>query len=165
MTLFVKKSSVFPAGRHDVFLRLKELATLREISWPYATFTSIERCEDMSWNPGETTSFRLHLFGIIPFGTHTIRVVRFSETEGVYTHERNNHVPVWNHEIILRELTDKTCEYTDRVEIGAGWKSIFFYLWACCFYAHRQRKWIRILNNQSRKNGMWLNGGKNRRDD
>lgn len=75
-------------------------------------------------------------------------MIRFSEDEGIYTHEGNEHVPAWNHEIILKDLQGGFCEYTDRVEIGAGWKTPFIYLWAYCFYAHRQRKWIRILTKE-----------------
>ena len=88
------------------------------------------------------------LLGLIPFGIHTIHVIRFSEDEGIYTHEGNEHVPAWDHEIILKDLQGGFCEYTDRVEIGAGWKTPFIYLWAYCFYAHRQRKWIRILTKE-----------------
>lgn len=141
----VKKTSVFPAGRHEVFYRLQKLSTLQDVAWPYATFTPTDGTEDMTWESGVTSSYRFRLFGLIPFGIHTIHVIRFSEEEGIYTHEGNQHVPVWNHEIILKDLSEETCEYTDRVEIGAGWKTIFVYLWACCFYAHRQRKWIRML--------------------
>ena len=35
--------------------------------------------------------------------------------------------------------------YTDQVEIRAGWKTPFVWLWANAFYAHRQKKWIRLL--------------------
>lgn len=36
---------------------------------------------------------------------------------------------------------------TDRsgFPIHAGWKTVFVWLWAKMFYAHRQRKWIRLL--------------------
>ena len=37
---------------------------------------------------------------------------------------------------------------TDRVEIHAGWKTVFVWLWANAFYAHRQRKWIRLLKRE-----------------
>lgn len=144
-TRIVKRTSVFPAGRREVFRRLQKLSTLQEVAWPYATFIPIDGTEDMDWEPGGTSSYRFRLFGLIPFGTHTIHVIRFSETEGIYTREGNKRVPVWNHEIILKDQPGGSCEYTDQVEIGAGWKTIFVYLWACCFYAHRQRKWIRIL--------------------
>mgnify|MGYP000048845669 CR=1 FL=1 len=100
------------------------------------------------WEEGSITSYKFKLFGLIPFGRHTIHVIRFDEEKGIYTHEKNEHVPVWNHEIILRELPDQTCEYTDQVEIGAGWKTIFIYVWACMFYVHRQKKWIKILKKK-----------------
>ena len=30
----------------------------------------------------------------------------------------------------------------------AGWKTLLVYLWANCFYAHRQRKWKRLLKKK-----------------
>jgi hypothetical protein len=38
-------------------------------------------------------------------------------------------------------------EYTDRVEIRAGWKTAFIWAWANAFYAHRQRRWVRLLRD------------------
>jgi len=37
---------------------------------------------------------------VIPFGTHTIHIVRF-DPEVVSSREGNEHVPVWNHEITM----------------------------------------------------------------
>ena len=42
-------------------------------------------------------------------------------------------------------------QYTDRVEIQAGWKTLFIWLWANMFYTHRQRKWIRLLQERNEK--------------
>ena len=84
------------------------------------------------------------LFGIIPFGIHTIRIVGL-DPEGISSQESNRHVPVWNHDILLVPVGENHTEYTDRVEIRAGWKTIFIWLWAKAFYAHRQRRWIRLL--------------------
>ena len=64
---------------------------------------------------------------------------------GISSREENEHVPVWNHEIMLMKLDGSRTEYTDRVEIKAGWKTIFIWLWAKAFYAHRQRKWVKLL--------------------
>lgn len=88
-------------------------------------------------------------FGFIPFGTHTINVIRFGSDEGIYTHEGNEHVPTWNHEIILEELSGNKCRYTDKVDIDAGWKTIFIWIWANFFYSHRQRKWIKLLKGKN----------------
>lgn len=151
MSMTIKRTSAFPASRHDVFLKLQKLETLQKVAWPYATFTPVDGNLDSVWEAGKIYSYRFRLLGLIPFGTHTINVVRFDEDEGIYTHESNEHVPVWNHEITLISTGEESCEYTDKVEIGAGRKTAFIYVWAHLFYSHRQRKWIRML----RKRRIW----------
>ena len=138
----VYKTSMFPASRDIVFSKLQELETLQYIAAPYATFAPVDP-NNMVWTMGSTTSYRFRLFGIIPFGTHVIHIERFDK-DMVKSKEGNEHVPVWNHTIYLKENENGT-EYTDKVEIDAGWKTPFIYLWAKAFYAHRQRKWIKML--------------------
>ena len=140
----VTRSSIFPASCEEVFGCLQKLETLQRVAWPYATFEPVG--EDAGvWKPGDVSSYRFRLCGLIPFGTHTIRVIRFGIDEGIYTHEGNEHVPTWNHRIDLEPLTDGSCRYTDCVDIDAGWKTPFIWLWAQTFYAHRQRAWVRFL--------------------
>lgn len=145
--MIVRRTSVFPAGRQLVFLKLQKLETLQAIAAPYATFEPVGDAAPV-WTAGMTASYRFRLFGRIPFGTHTIHIVRLCE-DGISSREGNRHVPVWNHEIRLVPLDEKRTEYTDTVEIHAGWKTVFVWLWACAFYAHRQRKWIRMLKEES----------------
>ena len=90
------------------------------------------------------SSWHLQLFGSIPFGTHPICILRF-DSEKISCREDSKHVPVWNHAIQPVPIHENRTEYTDRMEIRAGWKTIFIWLWAKAFYAHRQRKWIRLL--------------------
>ena len=139
----VQKTSVFPASKKTVFSKLQQLETLQYIAKPYATFEPVGVVSNL-WTVGSTSSYRLRLFGIIPFGTHTIRIVRFGP-DGVSSQEGNEHVPVWNHDIRLDAADSDHTRYTDRVEIKAGWKTFFVWLWANAFYAHRQRRWIRML--------------------
>ena len=141
--MIVQRTSVFPADKDAVFQKLRQLSTLQAIAAPFASFEPVGdgAC---TWEVGGTSAFRLRLFGCIPFGTHTIHIVRF-DPDGVSSREGNEHVPAWNHDIRLRPLDDGRTEYTDRVEIHAGWKTAFVWLWAEAFYAHRQRKWIRLL--------------------
>ena len=141
--MIVTKSSVFPASRDVVFGKLQRLETLQYIAKPYATFEPVGAAMPV-WAVGGTSAYRFRLFGVIPFGTHTIRIVRF-DPEGICSREGNEHVPVWNHDIALVPLDDSHTKYTDRVEIRAGWKTPFVWLWANAFYAHRQRKWVRLL--------------------
>ena len=146
--MIVQRTSVFPAGRDAVFQKLKQLSTLQTIAAPYASFEPVGDgvC---TWEVGSTSAYRFRLLGFIPFGTHTIHIVRF-DPDGIRSREGNEHVPVWNHEIRLRSLDDSRTEYTDRVEIRAGWKTFFVWLWAVAFYAHRQRKWIELLEGEEK---------------
>ncbi len=142
----VERTSVFPAAKQEVFSRLRKLETLQYIAKPYAAFEPVE--EDVSvWTVGSRSSFRFRLFGFIPYGTHTIHIVRF-DPDGISSREGNEHVPVWNHDITLVPIDESHTEYTDRVEIKAGWKTVFVWLWANAFYRHRQQKWIRLLKDE-----------------
>lgn len=135
----VEKKSVFPASRSLVFEKIQKLETLQYIACPYAAFTPVKAEKDFKWIPGSTSSYHFKLFGFIPFGTHTIRIIRFGE-DVIESHEGNEHVPVWNHTIWMEEVDEGHTRYTDYVEIDAGWKTFFVWLWANSFYAHRQRK-------------------------
>ena len=146
--MIVKKTSVFPAGRDQVFQKLKELKTLQYIAAPYATFEPVTDTAGI-WEAGAESAYRLKLFGLIPFGTHTIRILRF-DPDGISSREGNEYVPVWNHDITLRSLDNSHTEYTDSVELSAGWKTVFIWLWANAFYVHRQKKWIRLLRREGK---------------
>ena len=146
--LTVKKSSVFPAAKDEIFRRLQKLKTLQYIAHPYATFKSVDDTEELTWQEDSAFAFHFKLFTLIPFGVHTIKVIQFDIEKGIYTQEGNKHVPVWNHKIILEKINENTTKYTDIVEIQAGWKTLFVYLWANSFYAHRQRKWKRLLKRK-----------------
>lgn len=118
----IKKSSIFPAAKEEVYTKLLKLETLQYITYPYATFEPINGETELIWQENSSSTFSFRLFGIIPFGIHTIKVIRFGLENGIFTNETNTYVPVWNHEIILEELDENTTKYTDIVEIEAGWK-------------------------------------------
>ena len=144
--MIVQKSSLFPASKETVFRKLQRLETLQTVAKPYASFEPIGDTVS-TWAVGVTSAYRFPLFGVIPYGTHTIHILRF-DPDGVSSREANEHVPVWNHEIRLIEKDESHTMYTDRVEIHAGWKTPFIWLWANAFYAHRQRKWIQLLKQE-----------------
>ena len=139
----VVKTSVFPADARTVWARLGELRTLQEIARPYAAFEPLDDCA--VWYEGGTFRLRLKLFCLFPLGVHTVQVLRWDErTHTVLTHEGNPFVPLWNHEITIVPQ-GRTCRYTDRVTMGAGWRTPLVGLWARCFYRHRQKRWIELL--------------------
>ena len=146
--MIVSKTSIFPSSRDRVFQKLQKLETLQYIAKPYAAFEPVGDSVS-AWEVGSTSSYRFRLFGFIPYGTHTIHIVRF-DPDGISSKESNEHVPVWNHDIFLKDINGCSTRYTDRVEIRAGWKTMFIWLWANAFYRHRQRKWIRMLRKENR---------------
>ncbi len=146
----VRKSSFFQAPVEKIFDKLQRLETLQYIAYPYATFEPVDGKQELIWEKDTIFSFRFKLFGVIPFGVHTIKVIWFSLEEGIFTNETNPHVPMWNHEIVLERVDENTTKYTDIVEINAGWKTVFVYVWAVCFYSHRQRKWKKLLDSNTK---------------
>ena len=141
--MIVRKTSLFPSCREAVFEKLQRLDTLQFIAAPYASFVPVSESTDRVWQVGSTSSYRFKLLGVIPFGTHTICIERF-DIDVIQSREHNEHVPVWDHRITLRDVDGQT-EYTDEVNIKAGWKTPFIWIWAKMFYSHRERKWIKLL--------------------
>lgn len=138
-------TSTFHTSADEIWDKLQQLKTLQYITSPYATFSPV--CDtEMTWKKGQVSKFILKLFGFIPMGVHTINVIQFDKSAlQIYTNEGNNSVPVWNHKIVLKRIGENQTLYTDEVEISAGWKTAFVYIWSKAFYKHRQKKWSRLL--------------------
>ncbi len=134
----VIKSSFFPASREEVYKRLQQLETLEKIARPFASFEPAGPVSG-AWKEGDTYGFRLKLFGVIPMGIHRIHLVRFSPGT-VSSREGNSFVPVWNHEIIMTPAGKDRTFYTDKVEIHAGWRTPFIWLWANAFLRSQAEK-------------------------
>ncbi len=139
----VRKTPVFPAKRDVVFSKLREVSALQCIAAPYAAFTPVDIGQPAVWAVGSASAYRFRLFGLIPSGTHTICIERFGR-DGVRSWESSRRVPAWSHKIYLKE-TGRQTEYTDEVDIEAGRKTVFIWLWAKAFCARRQKKRIRLL--------------------
>jgi len=144
--MIVERTCVLPADRDTVLRLLQRLDTLQYIARPFAAFEPVGAAP-AQWRPGGAGAYRLRLFGFLPLGTHTITIERFGP-DGVSSREGNAFVPVWNHEIRLVPRGAERTEYTDSVELHAGWKTPFVWLWAEAFYAHRQRRWRRLLRTR-----------------
>lgn len=143
-TKIVYVKNTFPSDIDSIFKLLTDVKTLQYIASPYASFKLIGDDKELVWSEGRTFSFLFKMFCFIPYGTHTIKVINFNKDE-IYTNESNTHVPIWNHRIKLIDNGNGTTDYSDEVEIGAGWKTFIVWLWANCFYKHRQRKWLKLI--------------------
>jgi hypothetical protein len=139
--VIIKVTSIFPASREKIFEKLQEIETLRYICSPLATFTPLD--SNRKWEAGAVFRFVLTACGL-KFGVHTINVKKF-DIDKILTHENNKEVRVWNHIITLENSGENQTKYSDIVEVRAGWKTLFIWLWANLFYRHRQRKWRELL--------------------
>lgn len=147
MSKTLVRRTVLPAGADEIWEKLQSLSSLAYVAAPYAAFSPENGAGDVTWKQGETFRLIFRLFGFIPFGVHTIRIVIFDREQWlIYSNESNPRVPVWNHRIRLKPLDKARTEYTDEVEIDAGGMTGLVFLWANMFYAHRQRKWKKLLS-------------------
>jgi hypothetical protein len=64
--MVVRKTTVFPARREEVFQKLQQFKTLQYIAAPYASFVPAEGAVDMVWKAGSKSRCRFKLFGIVP---------------------------------------------------------------------------------------------------
>ena len=131
----VTKTPVFPAPREEVFRLLRKTDTPAYITGPFAP--AGEAAD--AWEAGSISGYRLKRFGVFSFGIRTIHIPRF-DPDGVRSREGNGITRV--------PLDAGHTEYTDRVEIRAGWKTVPVRLWARAFCARRQRRWRRLLRGE-----------------
>ena len=117
-TKVVYVKNTFPSDIDSVFKLLTDVKTLQYIASPYPSFKIIGEDKELVWSEGRTFSFLFKMFCFIPYGTHTIKLI---------------------------DNGNGTTDYSDEVEIGAGWKTFIVWLWANCFYKHRQRKWLKLI--------------------
>lgn len=98
---------------------------------------------------GESIDLRLKLLSAIPTNRHTIRIVAIDDsTRTARTNEHGGVLKTWNHTIHVEPLTETTCRYTDSIDIDAGALTPIALTIADAFFAHRQRRWHKLVARQ-----------------
>ena len=102
------------------------------------------------WEPGRYL-VRMRLFGLLPLGTQWIGI-RAVEQRGdrLLVHDQGNGAlaRVWDHRIEISPTADGGTRYCDRVTVEAGWRTPFVGWFAKRFFAHRQRRWQRLVRTK-----------------
>ncbi len=132
-----------PVSAARAFAEVCKLSLLEHIAWPLMKFEPREpRTFPREWQAGR---FRvgLKLFGFIPLGDQwiVISVENGSASPILRDNGYSAMIPRWDHWIFIEPTGSKKCRYIDRVDIEAGLLTPFVWLFAKCFYAHRQRRW------------------------
>lgn len=133
-------TSVFETDIENIWCKIQDIDTLREICKPKASFISYDNIP-LIWKEGETFYFRMFLHRFIPIGKHTINVIKIDKNQRkIVSNEYNKRVTVWNHYIQMEKITEIITRYTDSVELYAGYLTPFVAWWTLKFYKHRQKK-------------------------
>ena len=136
----------FPAPADEVWRLARRSDTLTFIAAPLLTFQPIDGPFPEVWAEGQYEA-RMRFLGLVPLGRQTIDIRHGEGPDGTRTIRdagRGQIVKVWNHLITIAPEGDGA-RYTDEVTIDAGLLTLPVALFARAFYAHRQRRWRRLL--------------------
>ena len=98
---------------------------------------------------GESITMTLTALRLIPANSHTIKLIEVNDaTRTARTNEHGGVLKRWNHAIHVEPLTDSTCRYYDSIEIDAGRLTSAAYAVANALFAHRQRRWHKLVARQ-----------------
>lgn len=87
MRMTVRKTSMLPAPKTEVFQLLQRLDTLRYIARPYASFEPIGNAGEIIWKARGEYALEFRLFCFIPLGVHAIKVRSFDADGRICTNE------------------------------------------------------------------------------
>lgn len=145
--MIVQLETMLPATAAECQSAVMTPALLCHVSAPLIQFEPVKPSGwPARWQPGPFL-VRMKLFGLLPLGEQTIDISLPPAAPGRFLLRDNGHsrlIPRWDHLITIEAFGNGT-RYTDRVEIEAGWRTLFTCLFARLFYAHRQRRWRKLV--------------------
>jgi hypothetical protein len=139
--------------RSELWEHISRPQSLQFVASPLLQFNALEPgALDGEWEVGRDYQLTLNLLGFIPLGRHTIRLARIDRDHNtIVSRESGLLARVWNHTISFQEITPGLVNYTDAIEIQAGWLTPFIWGFAHLFYRHRQRRWKLLLKQNQRR--------------
>ena len=100
---------------------------------------------------GESIELKLTALRLIPANSHTIKLIEIDDaTRTARTNEHGGALKTWNHTIHVEPLTESTCRYYDSIDLDAGRLTPAAYAVANAIFAHRQRRWHKLVAAQPR---------------
>lgn len=146
--MVVRVTTMFEATTEKIWDKIVNPKVLQRVAFPLLTFTPKEGTDfSKAWSVNSCYDVFLHLGGVIPMGSHTIRITEMNRsTNEIHSKETGHLAKIWNHNIRFTEKGNRI-EYCDEVEIKAGILTFPIWLFANLFYRHRQRKWKLILRS------------------
>lgn len=147
--MIVYRETLIDAPARQCIAAVMTPALLQHVASPWLSFEPVANSEwPARWEPGP---FPVHmkLFGWLPMGVQIIDISLPSAPAGSFRLRDNGRsalIERWDH-LISIEAVGRRTRYIDRVDIRAGWRTPFVWLFARGFYAHRQRRWRRLADS------------------
>ena len=105
-------------------------------------------------HPGESGTGWLFAFHLIPAYRHTIEIVEVDETgKTLRTHEYGGILKAWNHTLRVEPIDERSCRYSDTVDIDAGVATTLVAALAIGIYRYRQRRWHKLVRRHMMPQG------------
>lgn len=145
-------STVLDAHPDEVWREVNRPELLLHVAWPLLVFEPLdpdrfpERWEEREYR------VRMRQFGVLPVGWQVIGIERPPHSDRA-RHLRDNGrgtlASTWDHLITVEPIDDQhgrtKTRYTDRLGVRAGLLTPMVWAFARLFYAHRQRRWRRLV--------------------
>lgn len=145
--MIARISTRLACSEDELWPRIVEPASLQFVASPILSFVP-EQGDRLpeGWQVGKPYPLKIYFLMFIPLGRHTIKLVRIDkETNTIVSRESGRLAKVWNHMIRFQEAGPGVLNYTDEIEIRAGWLTPAIWMFAHVFYRHRQRRWKTLL--------------------
>lgn len=144
-------STVLDVSAERAWAEVQTSRLLTYVAWPLLTFTPIgsERLPT-TWDNGSHPVL-LRAFGVVPLGKQHIVTTKPALGPNRYQLRDNGAGDLasrWDHMITIEPLRHDQCRYSDEVEVQAGILTPFVWFFAVIFYAHRQRRWRKLVNRE-----------------
>jgi len=145
--MIARISTYLPCSNEQLWAKIVQPKSLQFVASPILKFIPIGKISfDKEWEVKRDYVLKLYLFGFLPLGNHTIRLINIDRSENkIESTESGLLARVWNHTIQFQEIEENRIYYTDTIEIKAGLLTPMVWSFAQLFYRHRQRRWRKLL--------------------
>lgn len=135
----------------DAIAHVRSPRLMEYIAAPWLRFEPVDPpALPEEWEPGRYL-VRLRLLGTMSLGTQWIGIRAVEQRgERLLVHDQGTSawIPVWDHRIEISPADDGGTHYCDRLRIEAGWRTPFVAAFARLLFAHRQRRWRRLVRTK-----------------
>ena len=141
-------STVLPCSYARAVEEVKTPRLLLHIAHPLVSFKPADETAVPDIWEETTYWFHLKLFGFIPFGKQAVRITyeEAADTLRIRDNGYSRLIRRWDHWITIHNKNGQTL-YRDTLDLDAGILTPVVWLFARAFYAHRQRRWIKLAQS------------------